>query len=262
MQIQQVRQVFLKSREVMRGSITTRKRSRSTNATTTIENQSIFNWTDFPKLVQWEILRWVITITRDPQLLQQLCLVSKLWNQLLNDWLLWFPIFETIRNERESIVPPGIEYLVRPNSLRHLNPINLFATKILADGEWPSGLGTVIRHRRSLFEGSLWGGRFHQSGVLYEHASEHSPAFRYQGRFKEHHLSCTDGHCEYLMGDGTVFNGCIEYRDRQHYCNGLFRYSDTHPRFAGNVNLMGFLFRLAKYDLKIRRVLSWGHTRE
>ena len=191
-----------------------------------------FHWTDFPRLIQWEILRWVITMTRDPQFLKNIRLVSKVWNDTLTDWIFWFPIFEKIRIERQKLVPEGIEYLVRPESLKHLNPIDLYATKIPVQGKWPSGLGTVIRGG-SLYEGNLWGGLFHGPGALYEHSGNLSPALRYQGHFKEHHLHCIDGECEYLMSDGTVFNGTIEYRNGHYYCNGLFRYSDQHPRFPG-----------------------------
>ena len=216
-------QVFLNPKS-MKGVLSSRKRSRPT--------ENIFRRTDFPKLVQWEILRWVIRFTQQPELLKHLCLISKVWHLALTDWSFWYPIFEDVRIQRQKLVPPGIQYLIRPPSLVHLNPIQLYTTKLPAHGKWFSGFATVIRGA-SLYEGSVWGNLPHGSGVLYEHAGQKSPALRYHGGFKQNHLHCTTGDCEYLMGDGTVFKGNIEYRDRNYHCQGLFKYSDQHAQFPG-----------------------------
>ena len=138
-----------------------------------------------------------------------------------------------IRIHRQKLIPAGIEYLIRPDPLKHLSPIDLYAIKQPIEGQWRSRFGTIITGG-SLYEGNLWGGLFHGSGILYEHSGKRSPALRYQGKFKEHHLHCVGtNECEYLMSDGTVFNGTIEYRDGSYYCNGLFWYSEQHPRFPG-----------------------------
>ena len=205
------------------------KRKRQDTAS---QSHNTLVWFRFPTLVQWEILRFVVKITQDPDFLRTLQRVCKSWNSVLLDWTFWAPVFAEIKNQRQRLVPKGIGYLVQPNPLKHLNPIDLYATKKPIHGQWCSGFGAVIQSG-VLYEGQFWGGLYHGPGILYEGASPRSPALRYQGNFKEHHLHCTDGDSEYLMGDGTVFKGNIKFKNNNYYCYGLFRYPDNHPEFPG-----------------------------
>jgi hypothetical protein len=110
----------------------------------------------------------------------------------------------------------------------HLDLISLWETKVLVpkNQDFYNGLGTFIdTQNQTLYEGSLTANRMHGPGAMYQQKSNHSPAFKYIGRF--HMNDFKDRNCLYqLGGSGDTFTGSCKRHNQSYYCNGKWTYSD------------------------------------
>jgi hypothetical protein len=129
---------------------------------------------------------------------------------------------------------PGIKYEIRPQSLKRLDFVSLWESKIELPKHYNfyTGYASIVTHG-SLYEGQLIGNRTSGAGVMYQQAGDRSPSFRYIGKFN--FSAFHDNNCEYVLANGDVFTGsCKRQRNGSYYCKGQWVYADG-TRYVGQV---------------------------
>lgn len=183
---------------------------------------TIVPWMVLPKLVVYLILQNLIRIS-SPDYIRVISRTCLQWQRYFRDAFLWKPIFEEIAKSRQSFMPPGIDYLIRPPSLSHLDFISLWETKHpIPSIDCYCGLGAKIDHG-SVYEGGFSANRAQGAAVLYQTGGSRSPSFRYVGKFQMDHFT---GNCEYLLANKDRFTGTCKFVNQQYLCNGTWEYHD------------------------------------